>query len=165
GKVWWSEGEDLVLSLVAPDGADAIIAALDGGEPNVLAHPARAALSRGADEPGFVPVGLAFCEMAAFPSLPREARAFGLDKVKRIDYRWGFHGPAIEGIIGVVAPALFDQPTFDTKHLPPLPGGLDGFTVVSLDAARTYDRVVASLGVVDGAADAFRKAADEVAGL
>ena len=153
GKVWWSEGDDLVVSLVAPNGVDAIIAALDGGEPNALGHPTRAALSRGADEPGFVPVGLAFCDMAVFPPLPREAVAFGLDRVKRIDYRWGFHGPAIEGIVGVVAPAprtgipaLFDQPTFDTRHLPPLPGGLDGFTVVSLDAARFYDLICRDAG-------------------
>ncbi len=176
GKAWWSEGDDLVVSLVAPTGVDAIIAALDGVEPNALEHPTRMDLARSADEPGFVPVGLAFCDLAAFPPLPRQAVALGLDKIKRFDYRWGFHGPAIESIVGVVAPAprtgipaLIDQPTFDARHLPPLPAGLAGFTVLSLDTARLYDQIVASLKVMEppgsGTADQFRHAVNQAVGL
>ncbi len=78
----------------------------------------------------------------------------GLDRIKRFDYRWGFHGPAIQSILGAVVPAprtgilaLFDQPTFDVRHLPPLPGGLSGFTVFSLDAARVYDQISAAFKV------------------
>ncbi len=101
---WWAEGDDLVVSLVSPTGVDAIIAALDGREPNAVDHPTRTALKRGDDAPGFEPVGLAFFDMAALPPLPREAVALGLDRIKRFDYRWGFHGPAIQSIIGVVVP-------------------------------------------------------------
>ncbi len=147
---WWSEGDDLVVSLASPTGVDAIIATLDGREPNAVDHPTRMVLSKADDAPGFLPVGLAFFEMTALPPLPREARAMGLDRIKRFDYRWGFHGPAIQSIIGAVVPsprtgipALFDQPTFDVHHLPPLPAGLTGFTVLSLDAARSYDQVSA----------------------
>ena len=92
GKAWWSEGDDLVVILVAANGVDAILAALDGVEPNAVEHPTRLELARGDDEPGFVPVGLAFCERAAFPPLPRKAVALGLDKIQRLDYRWGFRG-------------------------------------------------------------------------
>ena len=153
---WWAEGNDLVVSLVSPSGVDAIIAALDGREPNAVDHPTRKALKRGDDAPGFEPVGLAFFDMAALPPLPREAVALGLDRIQRVDYRWGFHGPAIQSIIGVVAPAprtgipaLFDQPTFDLRHLPPLPGGLAGFTVLSLDSTRLYDQMVAVASTID----------------
>src|SRR6185437_11356284 len=108
------------VSLQAPTGVDAIIAALDGREPSALEHPTRKALARVDDEPGFVPVGLAFCDRTALDPLPRQAVALGLDTVHRLDYRWGFHGRAIEGIVGVEAPAprsgipaFFDQPRLD----------------------------------------------------
>jgi len=153
---WWAEGADLVVSLVAPTGVDAIIAALDGREPSAVDQPTRAALRKGDDAPGFEPVGLAFFDMAALPAMPREAVALGLDRIKRFDYRWGFHGPAIQSILGAVAPsprtgipALFDQPTFDVRHLPPLPGGLTAFTVFSLDAVRLYDQVSAAVKALD----------------
>jgi len=145
---WWAEGDDLVVSLVSPSGPDAIIAAVEGREPSAVEHPNRVALLRGDDAPGFVPVGLAFFDMAALPSLPREAVGLGLDAIKRFDYRWGFHDQALESIVGVVVPsprrgipALFDQPVFDARDLPPLPGGLAGFTTISLDPARLWDVV------------------------
>ncbi len=176
GKAWWTEGDDLVVSLLAPTGVDAIIAALDGREPSALEHPTRAALARSTDESGFVPVGLAFCDRAAFGPLPREAEALGLDTVKRLDYRWGFHDRAIESIVGVEAlaprkgiPALFDQPSFDAKHLPVVPGGLAGFTVFSLDKARLYDQIFALMRVVElpgsGASDQIRQAVNQTLGL
>jgi prepilin-type processing-associated H-X9-DG protein len=153
---WWSEGDDLVVSLVAPSGVDAIIAALEGREPSAVDHPTRTALLRNDDANGFVPVGLAFFDMAALPPLPSEAVALGLDRVKRLDYRWGFHGPAIQSIVGAVVPAprtgipaFFDQPAFNARHLPPLPGGLAGFTVLSLDTARFVDQVAAALKTID----------------
>ena len=153
---WWAEGNDLVVSLVSPSGVDAIIAALDGREPNAVDHPNRLALTKSADAPGFVPVGVAYFDMAALPPLPRQAVALGLDRIKRFDYRWGFQGPAIQSILGAVVPAprtgipaLFDQPTFDARHLPPLPGGLSGFTVVSLGPARIYDQILAAFQAVD----------------
>ena len=153
---WWTEGDDLVVSLVSPSGVDAIVAVLDGREPNAVDHPNRLALTKSADAPGFEPVGLAFFDMAALPSLPPQAVALGLDKIKRFDYRWGFHGPAIQSILGAVVPAprtgipaLFDQPTFDARHLPPLPGGLSGFTVFSLDPARLYGQILAAIRAID----------------
>ncbi len=124
-----------------------------------------------------MPVGLAFCDMAAFPPLPRKAVALGFDKVKRLDYRWGFHGRAIESIVGVEVPAprtgipsLIDQPTFDAKHLPPLPGGLDGFTVLSLDTVRLHDRLVSSWKVIEApdlpeAEDQIRHIINQAVGL
>jgi prepilin-type processing-associated H-X9-DG protein len=157
---WWAEGDDLVISVVSPSGVDAMIAALDGREPNAVDHPTRRALVKSDDAAGLEPVGLAFFDMAALPALPREAVALGLDRVERFDYRWGFRGRAIESIVGAVVPAprtgipaLFDQPAFDVRHLPPLPGGLRGFTVLSLDAIRLHDQVIAALKAIDPTAE------------
>ena len=38
--------------------------------------------------------------------------------------------------------ALLDQPTFDAGSLPPIPAGVHGFVVLSVDWTKTYDRVV-----------------------
>ncbi len=177
---WWAEGQDLVISLVSPSGVDAMIAAFDGREPSAVDHPTRTALKKGDDAAGFEPVGLAFFDMAALPTpLPREAVALGLDRLKRIDYRWGFHGRSIESIVVAVVPAprtgipaLFDQPSFDAQHLPPLPGGLDGFVVLSLDRIRFLDQVSTALGAIDSKvapgvppALVFEAFAQEVLGL
>ena len=167
---WWAEGDDLAVSIISPSGVDAMIASLEGHEPSAVEHPTRKELAKGDDAPGLEPVGLAFFEMTALPRLPREALALGLDRVRRFDYRWGFRGRAIETILGAVVPAprtgipaLFDQPTFDVRHLPPLPGGLDGFTVLSLDAARLYDQTSAALKAIDPDAVGFIAAFEEQA--
>ncbi len=137
---WWFEGDDLVLCLVSPEGSPAMIDAIEGRVPSAVAHPARQALVESKDAPGFEAVGVAFFDMAALPPLPKEAVSLGLDGIKRFEYRWGFHGDAIFSIVGAQAPAprrgmltLFDQPRLDLRNLPPLPGGLADFTVVSLD--------------------------------
>ncbi|HZW33054.1 MAG TPA: DUF1559 domain-containing protein, partial [Isosphaeraceae bacterium] len=153
---WWSEGNDLVVSVVTPGGVDAVIATLEGREPSAVEHPTRVSLTKSDDAIGFQPVGLAFFDMAALPPLPPQAVALGLDRIRRFDYRWGFHGAAIQGILGAVVPAprtgipaLFDQPAFDVRHLPPLPGGLAGFTILSLEPARYLDQIAATVKVLD----------------
>ncbi len=152
---WWTEQDDLVVSLISPTGPDAIIDALEGRATNAIAHPNRQALLRSEDAGGFEPVGLAFFDMAALPPLPSKAVSLGLDRIKRFDYRWGFQGESLLSIVGAVVPAprtgipaIFDQPTFDSRHLPPLPNGLGGFTVVSLDGARVAARIRESLAVL-----------------
>jgi hypothetical protein len=173
---WWAEGNDLAISIVSPSGVDAMLAAFDGREPDAVEHPTRVALRKSDDATGFQPVGLAFFDMAALPPLPREAVTLGLDRVRRFDYRWGFHGRAIESILGAVVPAprtgipaLFDQPAFDARHLPPLPDGLRGFTVLSLDSVRLYDQVSAALKGIDPNAArsiaAFEAEAKQVLGM
>jgi prepilin-type processing-associated H-X9-DG protein len=174
--VWWTEGDDMVISVVSPSGPDAIIAALEGREPNATEHPTRTALMRSDDARGVVPVGFAFFDMAALPALPKEAVALGLDRIERFDYRFGFDGPALTSIIGAAAPAprqgvlaLFDQPGFDARHLPPLPGGLAGFTVASFDFAQFWDRLVGMAKSIDPTAArqvaAFEKQARDMLGL
>jgi type II secretory pathway pseudopilin PulG len=152
---WWTEQDDLVVSLISPTGRDAIIDALEGRATNAIAHPNRQALLRSEDAGGFEPVGLAFFDMTALPPLPSKAVSLGLDRIKRFDYRWGFQGESLLSIVGAVVPAprtgipaIFDQPTFDSRHLPPLPNGLGGFTVVSLDGATVAARIRESLAVL-----------------
>jgi hypothetical protein len=153
---WWTESDDLVVSLVSPVGPESIMAALDGDEPSAVDHPARTALAKSKDAPGFQPVGLAFFAMAALPALPKEAVALGLDRIERFDYRFGFNGPALESIVGVVAPkprqgipALFDQPDFELRQLPAVPGGLAQLTVLSIDPARAWDMAVGAMKSAD----------------
>ncbi len=45
-------------------------------------------------------------------------------------------------------PALFDQPKLDWRSLPPLPGGLADFTIVSLDLSAFAARLRTLLGAV-----------------
>ena len=173
GWSWWFEGDDLVLSLVTLEGADAIIAALDGGRPNAVEHLTRTALAKIEDE--FRPVGLAFFEMAALPTLPPQAQALGVDSVKRLEFRWGFQDDAVMTVTRLVAPvprkgalALFDQPTFGTTGLPPMPAGLEGFVVASINPVKLLDAFEAMAAATDpngkAAVDRFEKAVTQVTG-
>ena len=163
GFAWWSEAEDLAFSILSPEGADAMIAALDGRVPDATEHPSRAALAKVDD--GVTPVGVGFFDMAALPELPPQAAALGLDRVRRLDYRWGFQGEALVTCTRLVAPAprvgvlaLLDQPTFDPEGLPPLPPDLTGFTVWSLDPLRLYDGLAALARATDPSGEArFRR--------
>ena len=138
----------------AAPGADLMIEALDGGRPNALTHPDRVRLARPAD--GFTPIGLAFVDAAVVPALPPQAAAYGLDRVKRLEYRWGFDGEALVTFTRLDAPAprsgvlaMFDLPAFDREKLPPLPPGLNGFTTFSTDPVGLYDRLAAGFAAAD----------------
>ena len=140
---WWFEGDDLVVSLVVQNGVDVMIDALDGRVQSASAIPTRQALLHSEDVRRFEPVGLAYFDMAALPPLPPEAVSLGLDRIKRFDYRFGFEDDSLVSIVGAQIPAprkgipaFFDQPTFDVHHLPPLPVGVAGFTVLSIEEAR-----------------------------
>ena len=58
--------------------------------------------------------------------------------------------------------ALFDQPTFGAKDLPPLPPGLTGYTVASIDPARLYDQLIEQTRAFDPDGQAFFDAAEQV---
>lgn len=150
GWAWWAEKDDVVVVLDKPETADVVIEVLDGKRPSATEQPTRAALAN-ADN-GFVPVGLAFVDLA-YVSAPNGAS----DKVKeqlagvqRVDYRWGFQDNALMTVWRLVAPAprqgalaLFDGPKFDLKSIPPMPDSVEGFTTFSLDPAKTLDQLVA----------------------
>ncbi len=140
---WWSEGGDLVFA----QDPDSVLATLDGKQENAAAHPVRQALFKDAN--GFGPVAAGFIDLGGLPPLPPEAVALGLNGLKRFELRWGFQDDAIMTVLDFVAPAprrgvlaLVDQPTFEINTLPSLPAGLSGFTVLSVDFAKTYDQVV-----------------------
>ena len=80
----------------------------------------------------------------------------GLDGLKRIELRWGFQDDALSErrcawwlrhLGGVLA--LLDQPTFRLGTLPPIPANVSGFTVMSIDLARTYDQIDALIKQAD----------------
>ena len=151
---WWVEKDDLAFSILASGYADAMIAALDGREPDAIEHPTRLELARPVE--GFEPVTLAFLDTTALPEMPQDAAIFGLDGLKRVDFRWGFQGEALVSISRFVAPAprrgvlaMFDQPTFDARALPPLPEGVGAFTAVSVDLARVYDQLASLARLAD----------------
>ena len=168
---WWVEKDDLAVAILKADYADAMIAALDGREPNAVDHPWRRELIAKNDD--FQPVGLAFLDATALPEMPPEAAMFGLDGIKRLDLQWGYQGEALMTVSRVLAPsprrgvlAMFDQPTFDARSLPPLPDGVGTFTVLSLDLARVFDHLAALARLAEPkgpdrfaqAADSFQKA-------
>ncbi len=153
GFAWWSEGDDLAFGLIQPASVnvDAMVDALEGKIPSAVQDPARAALAKTTD--GFEPVALAYFDMAALPELPPKAASLGLDRVKRVDYRWGFQGDALMTVTRLIAPAprsgalaMLDQPTFTAKTLPPVASGVQGLTVYSFDPDRFF-RLFTSLAV------------------
>lgn len=173
GLASWTEGDDLAFSVGPLAGVDLMIEALDKDRPDATRHPDRLALARVED--GFTTVGRAFIDMTALPGLPPQAAAMGFDKVKRLDYRWGFQGRAVKTVTRVVVPAprsgllaAFDQPTFDRKGLPALPPGLPGFTTVSVDPASLYDRIAAGVAATNPEArarfEAFETAVRDLTG-
>ncbi len=150
---WVEDGrkEDLVL---IPDAANEaavvaqatnVLAALDGTHPDAQADPIRQALAK--EEEGFAPVGYGYANLVALPpqSLPP-----GFHDLKGFDVRWGFQDKETVTVFRVSAPkpregmlAILDQPTFDKSGLPPVPEGVEGFAVVSLNLLKTYDQLAA----------------------
>jgi prepilin-type processing-associated H-X9-DG protein len=143
--IWWVEKGDLIVT--GADKADEILEVLDGKRPSAVNHPVRTALAR--PERAFQTAARGFLDISALPPLPPPAAQLGLDGLKRIELAWGFQDDALMSVVRVVAPAprrgilaLLDQPTFGINSLPPVPAGQTGFTLVSIDLAKTYDQVV-----------------------
>ncbi len=144
--VWWFEKGDLIVT--GTDKADEILEVLGGKRPSAVDHPLRIALAK--PEKDFQAVARGFLDVSALPPMPPAAAQLGLDDLKRLELAWGFQDDALMSVVRVVAPAprrgllaLLDQPTFAIRSLPPLPAAQTGFTLLSIDLARTYDQVVA----------------------
>jgi hypothetical protein len=134
---FWVEGNDLVFAFgdAVASGRTAL-RVLAGEEPSAADHPVRKALARGQ---GLETVALGFVDLTDVP-LPPNPRQAGLDGVKRIEWQWGFQGPALASVTRIVAPAphrgllaLIDQPTFSPANMLPLPAGVNEYAVLSID--------------------------------
>ncbi len=144
--VWWAEKGDLVFAFgqATHDSASAVMGAIDKKVPTMAESSRRTDLFAAKD--GFVPVAIGYLEpVKGAPGAPPELGLAGLDLV---DYRWGFQDNALMTVTRIVAPsprtgllAMFDQPSFSSDELPPLPGNLTGFTVISASPATLYDSV------------------------
>ena len=158
---WMEKESDLVIAIGKGAESITVMAVIDGKKPNAVDHPVRTELAR--SEGGFLPIGQFFIDPAAIaraappaagaPKDPRAEFAAGLSQsgLTRFDFRWGFQGDALMTVARFKAPrprrgplALFDQPSFDKGKLPPLPEGIESFTVVSVDFVKVYDQVMAS---------------------
>ena len=150
---WWAEQNDLVVVL-GKGTEDVVAAIIDGTRPNGTENPVRSELLK-ADN-GFTPNGQMFIDLNGFPAerkrgteqLYNQLSAFGLT---RLDFRWGFQDDALMSVWRLKAPkprkgmlALFDQPAVDKTKLPPLPEGVEAFTVVALEPAKILDNFLAS---------------------
>ena len=154
---------DLVLS----NRPDDVIAVLDGKRPQCRGSPRRIALLKARD--GFQPVAAGFRDIAELPAMPPEAVQLGLDGLKQIEFQWGFQDDALvtcsvwsppsrAGHPGSARSALIHDPVAT-----PLPAGLTGFTVLSIDLGKTYDQIVALVKKANPqAADGFRPFEDVI---
>jgi hypothetical protein len=148
-SAWWTEKDDLIYLPDSGGDVDAVLATIDGKAPSAVDLPQRLALSQ--PEGPFRPVGGTFVDLAALSRVDQEgSRAIAQLGLKEVQFRWGFDGPAILSATRVVAPsprqgplAVFDQPTFDHRTLPPMPAGIDGFTALSIDLLKTYEQIAA----------------------
>jgi prepilin-type processing-associated H-X9-DG protein len=147
---WWFEKDDAVFSFAPPDAPDPVVDTLDGKKPSALKNTARNALAKG--EPGEVPVGLLFVDMAAMPPLPPDATRAGLDRLQRVEARWAIRGKGLVTAFGVQAPrprrgilALFDQPPIAPGTSLAIPKGAPGYLLLSLDTLKLGDAMMARL--------------------
>ena len=164
---WWSEKNDLVVAAQPSSGkdrrgAERIIEVLDGKRPGAVGHPIHVELSKGKGP--FRPVGLGFMVPIELPpeaaSMKTTLEHLGLRGVQRIEYQWGLEGDALMSVTRVVATrprrgllGLYDQPTFEKGALPPLPEGITGFRVVSLDLSKSLDTLLAVAKSLGGTID------------
>jgi hypothetical protein len=95
-------------------------------------------------------------QVAAANDQPDRAAIFGLDGVRRIVGRWGFHGKALLTDVRLEAPAprkgivaWLDQPAFAIDHLPAIPRDTTLFGVDSLDLAASYQKLVGAFNVLE----------------
>jgi prepilin-type processing-associated H-X9-DG protein len=149
-SAWWIEKGDLIVT----NQPDAVLAVLDGKQPDAADHPLRTALAKAEDQ--VEPIAFGFLDLTMLPPLPPQMVRLGLDGAKRIEFALGFEGDALRTVLRAVAPAprrgllaLVDQPSFDAGSLPPLPAGLTGFTVLSIDLGKTYDQVAEMMKTTD----------------
>jgi hypothetical protein len=151
GWAFWSEGDDLVVSIGREDlGAERVIAAVEGKAKNLVEDPTRIALAKTEDD--FEPAARGWFDASVLPPTPP---ALGLGGLKRIDFRWGFRGKELVSVTRVLAPsprtgllALMDQPAIDADHVPPLPEGLHGYVLLSRDPAKMYDAVAPAVAAL-----------------
>ena len=144
GGAWWTEGDDLVF-VTRNDKADAVLAVIEGKVPNATTNPIRTELAKA--DAGFEPVLISFLDFAKIPPPPNAAR-YGIDGLKRLDYRVGFQDEALYSVFRVLAPAprrgvlaLFESPSFDKNSLPPIPAGLTSWSVFSFSPAMFYEKI------------------------
>lgn len=163
---WWAEKDDLVIAPSAGD-VDVILAALEGKVKSAVDHPQRKELA--APEGDFQPIGLAFADPKALPPLPAEPanalRTAGLDKVERVDFRWGIENTALMSVLRIQSPpprqgllTIADQPTFNTTNLPLIPASALSFTAFSLNPTILLDALKAASASNPALADALQAA-------
>jgi hypothetical protein len=159
-SAWWTEKEDLIYLPASSGDVDAVLATIDQQKPSAVDTPRRVELYR--PEGPFQPIGVAFIDLAALARIDNEAGpAIARFGATQVDFRWGFDGPAIVSATRLVAPsprqgvlALFEQPTFDYRTLPPMPAGIDGFTALSIDPLKVYDQITTLIRQADPQAEA-----------
>jgi hypothetical protein len=141
--------EDIIIILpvstekAVTDIAANIFATIEKRNASALEDPALVALAK--EEDGFVPVGLGYFNLSALPEGPASASMSG---IKSFDFRVGFQNKETVAMVrlGVPKPRqggldLVEQPTFGKSALPPIPEGVEGFSVYSLDLKTTYDKI------------------------
>jgi hypothetical protein len=168
---WWTEKDsDLVYVSIAED-VDAVLAAIDGQSPGSTDSPQRATLYE--SEETFTPIGGLLVDFDKLKLVNAEARRGLQDSpLRRLDYRWGFDGPALMDVLRMDLPAprtgawaLLDQPSFDFRALPPIPADAERFTAVSFELDKAYDQVTSlvrrSNPEAGGKIDEFEKLVQE----
>jgi hypothetical protein len=151
GWVWWAEKDDLVVGLMNPSSADAIIATLDGKKPSAVEHDQVKEL--GTLDGKFEPVCFGFAESAQIGESATQLSTLlkGLKTqggVDRLELRWGFEGEALLSVVRLVAAkprkgalAVFDSATFSKSSLLPMPEQIDSFLATSISSRHLVDAI------------------------
>lgn len=170
GWSWWAEKNDLVMSSSFPKGVEATLAVLDGKNSSAVEHPIVQELSK--PDGTFQPVCKAFIDTVSCMGTPAKMSEFfqklNEKGIHRLDVRWGFDDDALMTVARLKAPAprqvpasIFDQPTFDTKSLIPLPEGVDSFLELSMNPA-TFLKAITELPSAEGLKTQFDELTEAV---
>ncbi len=177
GWSWWIEGSDLVFVFGPSSSTDEVLATLDGAGASAENEPFRQELWASEEGSAFQPLAIGAVRFDR-PNISQQLRSLVDDQgIEQISLRWGFENEASVTIAQVDVPSprkgfftLFDQPTFTTSELPPLPAELESVTVLSIAPAVLFKQVVELMnqlgpGNGDNFADAAQAATNEVAAL
>jgi hypothetical protein len=143
---WWVEDRRDIVIVTPPEHVDRILSTLQSKSPNATSVPRRQALA--APSGAFRPLAWGYLDFQEAPPLPEEAAQLGLDAVSALEFRWGAENRALRTEVHLQVPpprqgllALFEQPTFSISSIPPIPDQVDSLSILSLDLAKTLERL------------------------
>ncbi len=142
---WWAESGDLVIT--SKSAVETLSAVIDGQKPSAADHPFLTTMRR--KKVDFEPITITYLDLKKMSSAAESPGEEQFGGIQSIEARFGFKDQAIVTQVRIAAPAprkgfmaLLDEPAFGLQGLAAVFAGSTNFTVVSVDPAVVFDRVI-----------------------